>query len=257
LRVDIPGIGDSAPCDGEAENVVYSHRAVAAIEQALRHLQQAWASREVVAIGLCSGAYHAFKALAHARLPLSSAILINPLTFFWKEGMSLKYPEHRIAADMARYRTSTMRLSSWMKLLGGRVDFVELAHVLARHAKAVGRKPLLAIARLMRIPLRDDLPTELLSAVHTGAHLQFVFAANDPGRELLRNQGGGTVDRLRARGRLGIHLVEGADHTFTDLAARTDLVSFITDYLNRALAGAELEAHIDRPAEEPNPHAAV
>ena len=44
---------------------------------------------------------------AAARLPLDGVVLINPLTFFWQEGMSLKYPEHRVAADiMHRLATS-------------------------------------------------------------------------------------------------------------------------------------------------------
>jgi alpha-beta hydrolase superfamily lysophospholipase len=229
LRMDIAGIGDSIPRDGEPENVVYSQHAVPAIGEAIQYLRREWGASEVSAVGLCSGAYHAFKA-AVARLPLAAVILINPLTFFWKEGMSLKYSEHRIAADMARYRSSTLRLSSWMKLLSGRVDLPELAQVLARRADAVARKQIRAIARLLRIQLRDDLPTELLSAVNK-TDLQFVFAANDPGVELLRDQGGGTAQRLRVRNRIGVELLEGADHTFTDLAARMTLAKWVVEHL--------------------------
>lgn len=229
LRMDISGIGDSIPRDGEPENVIYSQHAVPAIGEAIQYLRREWGAGEVSAVGLCSGAYHAFKA-AVARLPLAAVILINPLTFFWKEGTSLKYSEHRIAADMARYRSSTLRLSSWMKLLSGRVDLPELAQVLARRADAVAGKPIRAIARLLRIPLQEDLPTELLSAVNR-TDLQFVFAANDPGVELLRDQGGGTAQRLRARNRIGVELIEGADHTFTDLAARMTLANWVVEHL--------------------------
>jgi alpha-beta hydrolase superfamily lysophospholipase len=232
LRMDIAGIGESPPREGDPENVVYPQHAVPAIEEAIEYLRRQWEARDVSAIGLCSGAYHAFKAAAVTRLPLQTVILINPLTFFWKEGMSLKYPEHRIAADMARYRSSTLRLSSWLKLLSGQVNLAELAHVLVRRANAVSRKPLRSIARLLRLPLRDDLPAELLSAVHAGTDLQFVFAANDPGLELLRDQGGATAQRLRAQRRLGVTLIDGADHTFTDLAARTDLANHILGHFN-------------------------
>ncbi len=234
LRVDIAGIGESAARSGDPENVVYSQHAMTGIEEAIQYLRQSWNVRETIAAGLCSGAYHAFKAAAVARLPLTSVILINPLTFFWKEGMSLKYPEHRIVADMARYRTSRLRLSSWRKLLTGGVNMVELAQVLARRADTLARKPLRALARLLHIPLPDDLPVELSRAVHAGTRLQFVFAANDPGLELLRDQGGATLQRLHARGRLGIHVIEGADHTFTDLAARSALADFIVELLLRS-----------------------
>jgi alpha-beta hydrolase superfamily lysophospholipase len=233
LRLDIAGIGDSAPRGGDAENVVYSQRAISAIQEAIQYLHQSWNVREVLAAGVCSGAYHAFKAAAVTRLPLACVILINPLTFFWKEGMSLQYPEHRIAADMARYRISTLRLSSWMKLLSGGVNLVELTHVLARRADAIARKPVRSLARLLRIPLRDDLPAELSGAVQAGTYLQFVFATNDPGLELLQEQGGATVDRLHTRGKLGIEVIEGADHTFTDLAARARLAALIAEHLSR------------------------
>src|SRR5579864_8416371 len=118
---------------------------------------------------------------------------------------------------MARYRANTLRLSSWVKLLSGQVDLSELTQVLVRRADTVARKPLRGLARLLRTPLRDDLPTELLSAAHAGTDLQFVFAENDPGLELLHDQGGATVQRLCARDRLGIKVIDGADHTFTDL----------------------------------------
>ena len=72
-------------------------------------------------IGLCSGAYHGFKAAA-AGLPLSSIVVVNPLTFFWKPGMSLEYADFQVTSETNRYARSSRSLSSWLKLLRGQVD---------------------------------------------------------------------------------------------------------------------------------------
>jgi predicted alpha/beta hydrolase len=230
LRMDIAGIGDSPVHEGEADNIVYSKFALDDLGKSIDYLRREWGVRDVRAVGLCSGAYHAFKASV-ARLPLTHAVMINPLTFFWKEGMSLEYPEHRIAADIVRYRTNVLRLSSWLKLFTGGVNLVELGHVLARRARTVTLTALRAPARLLGIPLQDDLPSELRTAARAPVQLHFLFAATDPGQELLRSQGGSTAQRLLARGQVKVELIEGADHTFTDLTARTTLATALSRIL--------------------------
>jgi len=233
LRLDIAGLGDSPPRPGHAENVVYPAHATDDIALAAEYLRREWGAGEIRTVGLCSGAYHSFKA-AVANQPLQGIVAINPLTFFWKEGMSLEYPEHRVAQDMMRYRNNARSLAAWRKLLSGRVNLLSLAQVLGRGALTQLLKPMLAAARLLRIPLREDLRSELLRVAHGGIHLQFVFAAMDPGLELLRDKGGSTVERLRQRGQLDMALVENADHTFTDLAARKQLAALLARVLGAA-----------------------
>jgi predicted alpha/beta hydrolase len=232
MRMDIAGLGDSLPCVGQPENVVYAPHALTEIATAIEYLRHSWGASEVRALGLCSGAYHAFKA-AVARFPLTGAIVINPLTFFWKEGMSLDYPEHRVAADIARYRKNMRSSSSWRKLLAGRVDLGELIQVVRRHLQLQAFHPIRATARRLGIRLTDDLPTELLHAVRGGIDLQFVFAAGDPGLELLRSKAGATAARLRADGSIGVELIPEADHTFTDLMPRSRLVDLLVEKLAR------------------------
>jgi alpha-beta hydrolase superfamily lysophospholipase len=245
LRMDIAGIGDSPVHEGEADNIVYSKFALDDLGKSIDYLRREWGVRDVRAVGLCSGAYHAFKASV-ARLPLTHAVMINPLTFFWKEGMSLEYPEHRIAADIVRYRTNVLRLSSWLKLFTGGVNLVELGHVLARRARTVTLTALRAPARLLGIPLQDDLPSELRTAARAPVQLHFLFAATDPGQELLRSQGGSTAQRMLARGQVKVELIEGADHTFTDLTARTTLATTLSRILGASAAQPQPGCEVGR-----------
>lgn len=221
LRMDISGLGDSRLPPGHRESRVYPQFAIEDVSAAIEFLRTEYAVTDVHVAGLCSGAYHGFKATV-AALPVATAILINPLTFFWKEGMSLKYPPHRVAAAIAAYRTNVFSTVSWRKVLHGRSDLVRVATVLAYRAKEIVVSGLRALARMVRIRLEEDLPRELTAAAGS-VDLQFVFAAGDPGIELLRIQGGGTYRRLRDRGAIGIHLIPDADHTFTDLDKRRQL----------------------------------
>lgn len=226
LRMDLAGLGDSPTRAQAAENVVYSPYAMQDIAAAIDYLQQTWDVSEIHAAGICSGAYHAFKA-AVANMGLRRVVMINPLTFFWKEGMSLEFPEHRVTQDIQRYRSNIWSLASWHKLISGKADLGEMAQVLQRGARARLSIPLRNAARLLRMPLADDLPTELLQATGAGIDLQFIFAANDPGLELLRQKGNSTLQRLRTRGLVGIEVIPDADHTFTDLSPRQALVAAV------------------------------
>jgi alpha/beta superfamily hydrolase len=237
LRMDVASIGDSPPYPGQPEIDVYSPYALQDVASAIEYLKRYWRAREIASTGVCSGAYHSFKA-AVARQPLAQVILINPLTFFWKSGMSLSYPEYKVAQDIQRYRKTALTGSAWRKLLTGRVDVANLARVLARTAHARSLGPIRSIARLLGRPLLEDLPTELRSALKGAVDLQFVFSTGDPGLELLRSQGGATMRRLQDRQQIGVAMIDGADHTFTDLAARRTLSQVLVEKIRARLVPA-------------------
>ncbi len=93
LRLDVSGLGESAPRPPEPENVVYTRHATADVAAAVRFVHERFGPIPCDAMGICSGAYHTLKA-AVAGVPLRGIVVINPLTFFWKDGMPLDEPEH-------------------------------------------------------------------------------------------------------------------------------------------------------------------
>jgi alpha-beta hydrolase superfamily lysophospholipase len=238
LRMDIAGIGDSEPRAGEPENAVYSRTALQDVRDGLDFLRREYGARDVRALGLCSGAYHVFKG-AVARLPIDAAVIVNPLTFFWKEGMSLAYPQHRVTTDIMRYRTNAFSIASWRKLLSGDVDLRQLSQVLSRHLLSAAAVPVHAAARAFGRPPADDLRTELKHVAGAGIGLQFVFSDGDPGFDLLRHGGGGSSRRMQARQELAVSVIPAADHTFTDLAARATLIDVLTRKIQGPARGAQ------------------
>lgn len=234
LRLDLSGIGDSPPRRGEPDNVVYSRCAMADVAAALDWLRSHEAATACHVMGLCSGAYHSFRA-ATTGLPVASALMINPLTYFWVPGTPLSdLKDYEILVAGERYRSGLFRLQTWQRLARGDLDLRQIA---ATAARAFGRGVRLRwrdAARAVGLPLADDLAGDLLRAAQAGRPLRFVFATDAPGCTLLHRQGGPVVQRLAREGSLSLEFVDGADHTFTRGPVRESLVQ----RLDRLMLGA-------------------
>jgi pimeloyl-ACP methyl ester carboxylesterase len=228
LRVDLAGIGDSRPRGAQPDNVVYSTTAVDDVGGAV-----AWCKRQdaktIAVVGLCSGAYHALKAAVSGQ-PIDTVVPINPLTFFWKPGMPLDFAAFK---DAARYQKSVTNVQSWKKLLRGDVDVRRVAKVAANRARSILEHRARDLARELRLPLTDDLASELAALGRRNTRVHFIFSASDPGRAMLLEQGGATVERLKKSGKLAIDVIDRTDHTFTARWAHPRLLDAIAAAVSR------------------------
>jgi hypothetical protein len=180
--------------------------------------------------GICSGGYHSLKA-AVAGLPLAGVVIINPLTFFWKPDTSLSPRAFTDAAEVMRYRRTGLSKKSLRKLFTGNVNLVSLAGTLGRYGLLQLRGGFRALLRRVGVTLRDDLVAELRAVAKQGTRLHFVFSRTDPGYALLRAEAGREVLRLSRLGALSTHYIDGADHTFTPLAAQAELCDLVCSIL--------------------------
>jgi alpha-beta hydrolase superfamily lysophospholipase len=235
LRIDLSGVGDSAVRRGEAENAPYSEGARIDVPAAVNFAQQRFPGAKVHLVGLCSGAYHALKAAA-AGGAFRSIVVVNPLTFFWKPGMSLEYADFQVTSESIRYARSATTLASWLKLLRGNVDLRAAATVFWKRLNAIAKNSLRDLARRIGIEPRDDLATELLRIARQQTDMYFVFSASDPGHAMLCEQAGSIVPRLARREQLRISVVQGADHTFTAHWNRDQLITLLMAHLERHAA---------------------
>jgi pimeloyl-ACP methyl ester carboxylesterase len=230
LRADLTGLGDSDAIDGAPDNVVYSASAVREVQALAAWLRDAWRVTDCRAIGLCSGAYHAFKAAGRGHV-LDGVIPVNPLTFFWHPDRQPEIPGYKLADEMNRYRQEPVSAARLLKVLRGDVDLRRVGGVLAGALSARLRDRARDVARWVRWPIEDDLAAEVRALLARGVGLHFVFARGDPGIELLRRQGGAAVRRLERSGRIGPTFIEDADHTFTRAQRRDQLIGTLVDLL--------------------------
>jgi alpha-beta hydrolase superfamily lysophospholipase len=235
LRLDVAGLGDANLAVPGQSNDPYAAHIEADVSAALHLLRSKVDGGPCVAMGICSGAYHALKAAVRGE-PLSAAIIINPLTFFWKEGMSLDL-------DPTHVQRSLNESRRWLKLLRGEVSLVYALSVMAGRLGVVFTQFGREIARAMGARLTDDLAYELRRASHHTAALQFIFSTTDPGEGMLRGQAGRTVDRLSKSRQLQIDRLDRADHIFTSQDARNRLIHV----LDRIVLGTQPAARGVRP----------
>ncbi len=237
LRLDLRGLGDSPSAGGIPFGTVYpAGAAIEDVAAAVAFAREHGAPRVTVA-GVCAGAYHALQAAIDG-VAADAVIAINPLTFRPVAGMPPPLPTARVIGEAARYGASLRSWAGWRKLLRGRVDVAAALRVVTRRAAMVARARGVGVLRVLHVPMRHDLARDLRALVRRGVRVDFLFAEGDPGHDLLFEQGGRAVKSLVARGAIGVHVFEGADHTFTPRASQDALVASITGRLVAADAAS-------------------
>lgn len=214
LRYDISGIGESAVHPGRPENEVYTAKGVDDLRSAIGFLREQLGVEQVSGAGLCSGAYHLLRG-AEAGIPLRGIFVINPLTFHWVEGMSLKYPPFVMAQTAAQYQRSVRDWRKWRKLLRGGVDLQHAGVVVFDRLRERGRLVLRDTRRTLGVSVPDDLGTRLNDLVQRGVRVHFVFSAGDPGEALLRIGAGRAFTQLKRSGAVDLRHLPGCDHALS------------------------------------------
>jgi alpha-beta hydrolase superfamily lysophospholipase len=252
LRLDINGIGDSVAADPEKENDTYTATAFRDVSLVCDYLHAQQPSRPIVLLGLCSGAYVAFQSAA--QLPHSTiieSILINPLVFYWKEGMTINDTNTDQLVAWREYWNAIFKWSQWKMLLTGRtrMGFAGsikrfAGHVMPRFLSS-GRPapqqekstPPSGYAH----PARKDLPGDLSRIAAAERTLAMFVSDNDPGHFLLMYQARRKATQLMKEGRLQCRFIHQADHTFSTAQARQTFYQSLTDYLHYRFGSGRIE----------------
>jgi pimeloyl-ACP methyl ester carboxylesterase len=244
VRLDFNGIGDSVSSDSKRENDSYSATAFRDIELVLRDLEHRFGARKIVLMGLCSGAYVAFQAAAQIQNPvLVASVLINPLTFFWKIGMTVDDSPVAQLVSIHYYIGAALEPSKWLRLLTGRSQ-IGIAEAIKIVLRKVGLLRLLQPAARIHSndrstvvgpshPHKEDLPGDLDRIVRKRRNLAMIFSTTDPGYSILTFHAKRKVKQLRRSGRLNVGFIAAANHTFSTRAAQQTLSREISDYLCR------------------------
>jgi pimeloyl-ACP methyl ester carboxylesterase len=235
FRIDIAGIGDSRVADGARENVTYSTSAVSDVAAAMAHLRRTRGLARFVLGGLCSGAYVAFHA-GLTDLPVAGSVMINPQTFYYKDGDPLDVSISRNYSEARHYRRALFHKEAWRKALRGDVSFKYIFDVMRTRAGIVAKAKLKLLSDRLTAGRRENLAYDLGAVVDRGIDTLFVFSGGDPGLAYLDLHARSALFRLRRRDNFRLEIIEGADHTFTPLWSQARLLKVITDHLVRRYA---------------------
>ena len=242
IRIDLQGLGDSPVGLNGVENDPYPSTAVGDVNTALEYLQERYGTHPCVVMGLCSGAYTAFQAAAQITAStFVESILINPLTYFWRDGMTID--DDTTARDLYQqqhYLASAWQPEKWWKLLTGRSQIGLSGAVRLVLRKLRQRRSLESVEPEVDEPQADgvlghpqnrNLAGDLHRIANRGRHLSLYFAANDPGHQILHSEARTTALKLQASGQMELHVLPHADHTFSREFARRVLIDMITNRL--------------------------
>jgi alpha-beta hydrolase superfamily lysophospholipase len=229
LRMDLSGLGDSATRAASPDDEVFPPAALEDVRAGIELLVTRYDIRDVTLAGLCSGAYHALRA-AVAGLPVGRILMVNPLNFFWKKGMMLDDLQvAEVILNPGRYRQRVLSGVAWKKLLSGRVNIWRIVKIYVQRILLPLQSLFRDAARRLRIHLPYDLGRELEEIVARGVQIVFVFAHGEPGIELLKIEGGASVERLGHKCR--IRMIERADHAFSHSGPRAALENILSEEL--------------------------
>ena len=243
LRFDLEGIGDSVLRAPGRENHPYPDTAIADAKAAFDFLRREFGYTRFIPLGLCSGAHNTFHAgLQLADHSICELVLINPLTFYWEEGMSLDTTRH--FEDAIQYKKSMRDPGRWLKLLRGGVNMPRLAQTVVGLALAKLAAQRDALREILSPAAGPRLSRDLRRLLAMNRPLSFFIAEGDPGREILMTGAKRTAMRALRSGQIAVEMIPDADHTFSQLKPRAELVRRLKAHLMR---------HLAEPAREPQP----
>jgi alpha-beta hydrolase superfamily lysophospholipase len=229
LRFDLQGIGDSVLRSPGRENHPYPQSASADAGAALEYLGHEHGYTRFIALGLCSGAHTAFHSALAPGQAIDEVILINPLTFYFREGMSLATVND--FADAQAYRRSMRDPSRWLKLLRGEVNLVRLLEVAMSHPRTLARSYLDAACEAVAPSRAPQLSQDLRRLFEMKRRVMMLVAEGDPGRDILMAGAKLTATRALRSGQMRLETIPGGDHTFSQSAPRAALLRTLAEHL--------------------------
>jgi alpha-beta hydrolase superfamily lysophospholipase len=229
LRFDLAGIGDSRLAEGYVESRLYSKESVTDVQAAMSFMQRFRGIDRFVLVGLCSGAYVAFHAaLADPRV--AGEVLINPATFSWKPGDPLDAAMQTVYKSTRFYRRALFQGATWRRALRGELDLRGIADRLRVLALARARA---ALDGLLTGGREEGLARSFRRLSDRGCDSLLIYGQDDQGLDYLESHLGAKARRLGALPHFRVDVIDGPDHTFTQLWAQSRLTEFITAHLNR------------------------
>lgn len=246
MRIDLPGLGNSPPRDGEPACEVHLRHATQDILAAVTQMQTVHGLQQVHLIGLCSGAFHALGA-AFEGVPVRSVTAINQMVYFWQDNMPLAGEGSAavvvaITQNVGRNLTDPQR---WLKLLRGEVNARVILLAMARRLKQRWDLAWRALARGLRLPLDHDLHSALLRAAAGGTHVHLIFSEGEAGLTMVHEQAGRAVARLMRQQQMAVTVMPQTDHTFTQQHAQKALFEAVDHGIRHAIGASRSQVSRD------------
>jgi pimeloyl-ACP methyl ester carboxylesterase len=223
IRIDFAGLGDSESPGGIETHVFETDRRsdFSAAVSALEDLGY----RQFAALGLCSGAYHAFHAaLADQRISL--VLLLNLPLLQWRHGDPIESLEVKVHSPSKLLRNLGAR-HSWKRLLQGGIDLRRLH--MGFHNWFVQQAWLLPqwLAESHRLKGSPTFVSDSMHRLSQRARTLFLMSQGEVGIEILSQAFG---PNLEAPG-VTVTIDPGLNHGLTNYETRRIAIGHVIEFL--------------------------
>ena len=236
VRFDVPGVGDSASGADTAGEAIYAPSAAESVRRFIAQYPSG-SAESFVLVGLCSGAYSAFKTAVDDPRVVGQ-ILINPQTFEWKHGDSLQVRMRQSYRPTRFYVASLRDPQTLKRILYREVNLRGVTGILVkRTGEGLGRiaRDVLHVA-VRRRRYATPVCRDFHELSRRGTRTFFVFAHDDFGIEMVETHLGARGGKVAGGHSLEWEVIEAADHTFTPKIARERLLASVSDYVLRTFS---------------------
>jgi pimeloyl-ACP methyl ester carboxylesterase len=235
LRIDVGGIGDSLTHASAPEGALQLDAMQADMGRASEWLKL-HGYTEVIALGICSGAYLALQAAAR-HTGISSVLAVNPENFIYRSGTSLRDIGESQSGSTGTRLHALFKMRKWREVLRGQIRLAPVVRSLVRNAKQRlgGWAARLSHGRLGGDTAAAATREIVLRLEQRQVEVRLLFSPLEPGIELLRAAFGGRLAKLR---HLRSSTLPHMDHELLNLSAREEVARCCVQLLEQRLAAA-------------------
>ena len=248
LRFDFNGLGESLPKEVDEASHVYETDRTLDIKAAIDAMENI-GYRQFAVGGLCSGAFHVWRAaLQDSRIQI--LVLLNPAVFFWRKGQP--FTQHVNSSNRStRFYISTMRSRrGWKRLFRGELNVVTALRTLSAHA---GRRLVALSSQAIAAlgwSIQEELPGQSMRRLsRRGVRTLVAVGIDDGGLEVVQSHFGKKGHKLTRLPGCSVALLSGVDHTLTLEPMRVAAAEVIVRFLAEAFPCDKNESPLKRDDE--------
>ncbi len=241
LRMDVPGIGDSRQKPGLRENEPLTPALVDGVTAAMATLGAEAGVDSFVVFGLCSGGFGALQTALSGAGGIREIVVVNPLRLYPEEVEDGEDNLVRNAAEADRYRRNLTDPAAWRRLASGKISPLRAVRLLTSKIRLRARVALAGLGSgggAGGAGAGPNLDADLRALAARSVFLNLVFSVDDRGFEPFMLRAKRAVEDLGAKGELTLKMIPDADHTFSPLRARTEVIDYVVGQLDERYGSA-------------------
>ena len=231
IRFDRPGMGDSVAPIGVGENEIYSSSGLQSLISLMDYLSVHFNYDQFILAGLCSGGYFSYQA-ALSDKRVVGLLMINPLTYQWRDGDTVLVPHRQIYKSTGFYIRSSTQKETWLRLIRGQINWRGIAGAISTR---LTQSTIAMWNKFISWCLQHDaklseVGRNFMSLESRGTDIFLIFDSAEGGIDLMEEHLGKRARLMVKRKNFRIEFVDQADHTFTPIWSQSHLCDLVGDH---------------------------